>query len=414
MVAVGLKELRSAIYESSSPALEEMLNSMTPADRSYLLRQQQLLRDRLYEELVVEKLSVWLHIPYKAMGVFYCCQGGPISLSQDLARSCLDEYNEAIASGHTLHRKCHALFAPSTPCRQDLDAWLASDGRPLRDYPFAYVALQEFCLVSLVERRIEQVHALLKRVGNTCTHVLVPYICAKLRESMHISNLRSSADFSDACVRLWRKRNLLDAILQQRFSKSQLERMSSNAKLNSVYQSTIESEYQSTLVARVNQQLWQSKQPKRRAAPKVPENFQLAINYWKATLMEGSYYSLPRELFDAAANPSSYVFDDSPNPVLDALAVADSAVASCGSVEGLVLFQVVKLFPEKRFRVQMPHISQSSSSINVSVLDVVSINPNVEHEVVVSSSSSDSLRIGVGAMSVCEFCLPTCSMCSHT
>ena len=129
-----------------------MLNSMTPADRSYLLRQQQLLRDRLYEELVVEKLSVWLHIPYKAMGVFYCCQGGPISLSQDLARSCLDEYNEAIASGHTLHRKCHALFAPSTPCRQDLDAWLASDGRPLRDYPFAYVALQEFCLVSLVER----------------------------------------------------------------------------------------------------------------------------------------------------------------------------------------------------------------------------------------------------------------------
>ena len=108
------------------------------------------------------------------------------------------------------------------------------------------------------------------------------------------------------------------------------------------------------------------------------------------------------------------MFDDSPNPVLDALAVADSAVASCGSVEGLVLFQVVKLFPEKRFRVQMPHISQSSSSINVSVLDVVSINPNVEHEVVVSSSSSDSLRIGVCAMTVCEFCLPTCSMCSHT
>ena len=74
-----------------------------------------------------------------------------------MLQDCVDEYDKANADGlhDKVHRVAHIIFAKDTLCRQELEAFRSSNC-DLRDFLTFYVILQEYALVSLVERRIEQ------------------------------------------------------------------------------------------------------------------------------------------------------------------------------------------------------------------------------------------------------------------
>ena len=102
------------------------------------------------------------------------------------------EYDEAVANNNEqrLHRVAHILFQPGSPCRTSLDNWIKSPSSALSDHPSAYIEIQAYALVSIVERRVEQVHSMIKRLGASACNVAPPYICAKLRET---SNMKFAA-----------------------------------------------------------------------------------------------------------------------------------------------------------------------------------------------------------------------------
>ena len=136
-------------------------------------------------------------IPWKVIGVFYCCQGGPVELCKNILRECITEYDDAVAAGleDTLHRVAIRLLSPSRIVGQQLRDWLVSD-TPLISFAHAFCCLLQYAMVSLVERCIESAHVIIRRVGLSAVNVLVPYVCAKVREEANVSLLRADIAFN--------------------------------------------------------------------------------------------------------------------------------------------------------------------------------------------------------------------------
>jgi hypothetical protein len=164
----------------------------------------------------VEKMAMWNYIPLKVVGVFYCyfCRD-PATLARCkvILGESICEYDDALLRGKTLHRVATRLLDPSTLCGEQLRAFHAQEEKTLFDYAHAFVELMCYAFVSLVERRVEMIHALIKRVGRLATRITPQYVCAAVREPMHLKLLQSSREFSEECVRLWRKSSLFGATL---------------------------------------------------------------------------------------------------------------------------------------------------------------------------------------------------------
>jgi hypothetical protein len=199
-VAEGIDELRRQITSAGSPRLDSLFEKMEAPARAFLLEQQNTLNSRLVEELVHSKFAFWSHIPYKLVGVFN--QSGSIEAedrAKAIYRECAAEFDAAIAAGLPLHRVSILVLSRNGIIRQELDSW-SQGPKFLRDYPNAFCTILEYALCSLVERRVEEVHAHIKRLGKSMGFVLCPYVCALLRESQHINRLREDAAFHDiAC-----------------------------------------------------------------------------------------------------------------------------------------------------------------------------------------------------------------------
>lgn len=372
---MGRHELLRDIHAATSPRFQDMLVAMSPAARASLLGQQSLLRGALVEELS-EKFILYDHIPYSALGIFWCTQGGTIAEGKKLYAKCRSEYDSVVASGNQnkLHRVAHIIFNKSNDCRSQLDQWYDAAEVALDQYPCGFCTLQEYCLGSLVERRVEQIHAMVKKLGKGATFILAPYLCAKLREASHLQMLRKSSEFYELCVSSWRKRNLLDTILVTRKTAAELQRMSPKDKVDAIYQCSLEEEYKSTLAARTYQASW-----KKQLALDVPDQASLhdkaCAAYWKTTLVTNGIYSLPRKLFDLAVNGLDESMRDQHSALEDVLAVVDGPMPETVPADDHVFFQVTNLHPERRYRVPLPHVEQKRHAVNVTVLDVVSTNP---------------------------------------
>eukprot|EP00972_Heterocapsa_arctica_P099710 14711133-Heterocapsa_arctica.AAC.1 len=73
---------------------------------------------------------------------------------------------------------------------------------------------------------------------------------------MHLQRLVDCREFHNMCVAKWRSRTLLSCLLQQRIPKAQLASMSNVDKIKLVYQCNLQSEFQSTTLARRTQSAW--------------------------------------------------------------------------------------------------------------------------------------------------------------
>ena len=89
-----------------------------------------------------------------------------MSESKRILRECIAEYDAAIAGPHAdqIHRVAHLILSPSNPCRIELDRFLLV-GERLEEFPIAFVTLQEYALIKLVERSIEEAHAASNALG---------------------------------------------------------------------------------------------------------------------------------------------------------------------------------------------------------------------------------------------------------
>jgi len=210
-----------------------------------------------------------------------------------------------------------------------MDAWLISD-LGLEHFPVAFSLLQEYALVSLVDRKIEAVHAMIKKIGKSFTFALPPYICARLRQARSLEMLRNDMDFYRFCVSQWRSRTLIDQLLALRCSKADLKKFSLDDKIRVVYQCSLESEFETSTVPRAAQGQWLALTNKS-VAVELPQSWKLCIEYWKCSLKAGSYYTLPRDLFMRACEDR---FD-----VSDFVNIPDPAALFLESAAGVRLFR---------------------------------------------------------------------------
>jgi hypothetical protein len=374
-VAEGLQQLLADIALSSSELLQGFFARLDASSRGILLGAQSLLRMQLVEELT-EKFSFWQHIPYKALGIFYVSCGGSMSVSKRILSECLLEFDTAISRGlgKRLHRVAQLLFSKKTVCRQQFEEFLVGSST-LEHFPVAFTVLQEYSLASLVERRIEQLHSVIKKIGMQATYVRPPYVCSKLREAQCLQTLSGDRSFYDLCLKRWRSTTFLNEVLALRVSRSMLAAMTSRAKIKMVYQCSLREEYQSTVVDRASQNQWLAlTMDSRQHAAVIPPSWKACIAYFKRTLEKGCYYTLPRTLFDSALVIGTRSYDHSDiDPVALGIGVVEcpTHVLQVDSTSDIVVFQILNPRPEQRNVHPVHHLERITTCVNVSICAVV-------------------------------------------
>ena len=162
-IAVGIAEMIVELGNCTSEALQTALAALDAFGQAIALRRLQLIRSRIIETLQ-QKLQFLYTIPYRAIGIFWCEHGGTLEVCKQIARECMNEYDEAIRNNLVVHRVAHFLFHPSTPCRIEMQLWVDSV-LPLRAFLALFRQLLEYALSPFSERSIESVHAIIKRIG---------------------------------------------------------------------------------------------------------------------------------------------------------------------------------------------------------------------------------------------------------
>ena len=162
--------------------------------------------------------------------------------ARDLARACVEEFDAAIAAGKQLHRVAMRLLDPAKAVGRQFREFIISLF-PLQHFPEAFFCLTKYSMVELVERRVESIHAIIKQFGAKVSCVTPPYICAIVREKSNMALLQSCEAFFEFCLGSWRKRDLMDSLLSQRFDAVTLRSMGSVDKTKAAYQCDLMSEF---------------------------------------------------------------------------------------------------------------------------------------------------------------------------
>ena len=124
-------------------------------------------------------------------------------------------YDKACNAGNELrlHRVARRILGRSSSSRCALDAYLADTSNPpLIAYPPIYQALRVYSLSSLVERRVEQLHSLLKRIGRQATYVMPPFACSQLRSQQSVAQYTDDREFKTFCETQWRSTKVADRL----------------------------------------------------------------------------------------------------------------------------------------------------------------------------------------------------------
>ena len=388
-VVEGRRTMLHDLEHGSSERLSGFMQALPEGKLASFLGLQQALRSALIETLT-QKFEFWDFIPWKAVGIFSCCCGGDLSTSRTIASECVRQYDDAVRAGSSssMHRLAHLMFSPTTLVRSELNGFIGSDAR-LEEYPTAFATLQEYSLVSLVERRIEQVHSMINRFGKQCSYVLPPYVCAHLRCSASLALLRSNAEFHQLCLDRWRSRTLLDDVLQLRFEPHELKAMTRLQKIKMIYQCSLESEFADTRQSRDFQAHWRQVRPDtKQAAAALPGAWQTCSSYWKNAFEKHNFYSMSRELWDACVG---HEFNSAacPDPVAAGLTAILTSPDDINISSDLCFFQVVNAWPERRSYVSVGHHPMSRWTVKVSRFYIMASRSEEKHFVLFKGEGSE-------------------------
>ena len=240
---------------------------------------------------------------------------------KQILRECLFEFDEAVAAGHPIHRVAVRLFGKGTACRRELELWVDSTN-PLHKYSAALKILLEYCLCSPVERVIEAVHAMIKRIGRQSPNSYLPSIVAKLRESYNLEQLRTSRRFEDFVKLHWQSTRILDDLLSLRLERAELDLMSRQMKIKTIYQCTLKDEHEDVQPEIQKRAVALSLMDKPVAGPTLPLQCRLTVQYLKELFHAGFFYSMPTSLFSNIAEGGGVVMGAGEHPIEVVLAQA--------------------------------------------------------------------------------------------
>ena len=377
-VAVGISELMRDIQQCTSPTLDELLNKSSSSVRAQILEEQVLLKQRL-QEIYIQKMGVWKTIPWRVVGVFYGCQNGDVTTSRAILKDCLQQHDRAIDEGlgYRQHRVSQLLFQKGTACRRQLDDFEAG-GSCLEDFPVAFKHIQEYSLMSLVERSIETVHAEIKRAGSTALAAKPAYICAKVREKRNLGLLQTNQDFRDMCEQMWLTRKLADHVLVLRYPQQQLAAMTNAEKMKRIYQCALSTQYMDTSEIRALREDWLLRTAHTRGIQTaVPWEWKACVQYFKCRLHPGHIYAIKRKLFDQA-QLRDFDYACCPRPASIAISAVQGKTAEFdwGNPGSFVIFQIINAYPERRTVMTQAAVLPIPTLVTVSVCTLLASTPH--------------------------------------
>ena len=380
----GEKQLLDKLRTATSNALQVLLSSLKATTRATVLTHLAKLRVDVVE-ILEDKLAFLDHAPLAAVGAFYSVYDDDIQAAKGWLRLCIDEYDRATANGKEklLHRISPRLFRKNGMVRNDIDLFLAAD-QPLWKYSRLFVALMEYALLPIVERRIEAVHAEVQRVGRAAFGAGLPCVCAAIRCARNLDLLAKSSAFKQLACDEWRSRTLLEKVLHLRYSRAELKTKTFREKLDMMYQTGAAQEFDPCPLARANMELFKiATSDTRVCLPKIPEQPWNCNLYLKSVMERGAFIGMPADLFHMCElrGDALPAFPAQFKPAETAIVTArDASPAVRFNAEASRLFQVVREFPGNRVSLQCHHVADDRRWHMVvhpwSTLDTGYGNPN--------------------------------------
>ena len=402
MAASGVDEILDGIKGCNSLDFDAQFRTLLVEQRAQVVAAFDQCKALLIANLM-EKFDFWRHIPYKVVGSLWGFVGpfssGDKSLGKRLLQECIEEYDEAIRNDKPVHRVARLLFSEASCVGRGLRMSL-QPGKCILDFAVACFSVLMYAFMSLVERRIESVHAIIKRFGKSCTYVMPPYICASIRHQDHLTLLRQDPGFKACCLRVWRKASLLDVLLKRRIKEEKITALFRGGKINMIYQCDQFSEYFDTTSAKAAQHSWEVAVPElKTSAPKPPEHIHLGVVYLKQLFEDYVVYSMPGLIFNAWLSVGKDWYwnadDGWREPVQDAIAVAkmEATDFDFSEIANACFFRIIDAHPEKRSYVNVVHQAQSRSLVIVKPLSLVTSSAQNRQVVVQESVDSFTLNI---------------------
>jgi len=364
-IALGKADLFTRLQKVTSAALQAQIARLTPSKRGEIVQALEQLRLDLLE-ILKEKLEFLDHAPWIAFGAWYFDVFlHDLDKAKALLRKCLAEVDQAIARGivDKLHRVARRLFAPGALVRVAADAYLEGEAEMIK-FPELFIGLLQYCLMPFVERRIEEVHSRIQRVGRSCFGCGVPYVCAVVRSEPLLNRVFKDPEFMRIACDYWRKRSLIDIILRLRYSAEELKGQTWAAKTRMVYQTGIEQEYENTTEARQRVTLDKISTTEHRLVPlALPDLQHQCLAYIRSLFEAQSIFSMPSNIVDECIPNvgAPHIAVVPPHTCLaDAMEIvlAPAPEVRIRDADDVRFFQVINSSPGARVLVSCPHVDE--------------------------------------------------------
>ena len=384
-IATGFNEFLEELRHATSPLLQKILLDVDSQTRATLVTTLEEFRTSLLDEHL-HKDEYLFHPPFLAIGAFYCTQGGTVAKSQAILKDCLDEVDQAIAGGKQdqLERNTLRLFKPGQAVAEAARSFIARQDPKLEDFPVLYVSLMEYALIPFVERRIEKVHATIKRAGAIAFGASVSQLCAVIRESVHLDTLRRSAEFHAFCVSKWHERSIMDQVLAMRCPKSTLAKMKYREKLDMVYQCGLRQEYADMSASIEAHERFKALTAHTRGAP-VALNVQerACVSYLRGVLVPGGCFSMPTLLLESVMWGTWKRTDAEadPDPIGTCLELAAQPLAGSQPGSEFTFFSVVTNNVEQRKLRHTAHLERKTTCVTIRRLNKIASYPGSRYAV---------------------------------
>jgi len=391
-IACGYFELRKDLQAATSTHLQSLLAEADDLLRGRMVAAFDRMRFGLLE-VYADKFAYLFHAPYYSIGAFHACQGGDEARSREILRQVVREVDEAIQlqRADRLHRVAIRLFMPLRPVRLAVDSYLADERATIAGSPVLFIGLQEYALVPFVCRRIERLHATIKRAGSHSYGIRLPYLCATIRERVNLDKIQRSEEFRLFCISELHSRSLLDRLLRLRVKPDELAKMSSHTKEELVYQCNLSQEYAVRDDTKREVNFFKDSNPSLLPIRDKVEGTDLAmVKYIKDVFEPGQYFTMPRNLFEFVTTPA---FVRQPNGTRNGIARILQAAGlqdiDAMNLEQSVVIEITCNNPENRKVDRPAHIQSRRDDVQCIVCTAESLPGQTRQVIAVRDPTMD-------------------------
>ena len=239
----------------------------------------------------------------------------------------------------------------------------------LKDYPLLFCRLQEYALIPCVGRRIERLHGLVKRQGSHAFGISMPQLCAATRENENLQRVRENDAFREFCLQKWHGlKAACDGLLTLRVDPYALKAMTVDSKIQTIYQCSIQCEFDPVMVARQESKAFsQLAIANRREPAPLADAEKMVVDYFKGIFKPGNYYSMPLEMWMGAISDVQSVAPAARDILDQSLVAVSQPDIEIGQLfQGLhQMFVVTNVRPENRKVVRVDHLETRRTTVQV-------------------------------------------------